>query len=86
MQKNRDPEKFIKSFKGIFRKIVTVKIPDEPNSCSAHDLQKIANQANINSVASSNIHSAIKILSSEKEKIIVCFGSLYLVGKILSLN
>ena len=33
-----------------------------------------------------NIKSAIKQLSNKKQKLIVCFGSLYLIGKILSLN
>ena len=86
IQTSRRPEQFIKNFKGIFKKIVAVKIPDEPNSCSPRKLQKIANQSSLKCSTAHNIHSAIKKLSSKKEKIITCFGSLYLVGKILSLN
>ena len=32
MQRNKMPEKFINNFKGIFKKIITLKIPSEPNS------------------------------------------------------
>ena len=40
--KNKNPEKLIKNFKGIFKKIVTIKIPDERNALSSKILFKIA--------------------------------------------
>ncbi len=86
IQKNRDPKKFLKNFKGIFKKIVTIKIPNEPNTCNPMKLKKIANQLNIDSVTAPNINSAFKNISNDKKKIIVCFGSLYLAGSLLSLN
>ena len=86
IHKNRQPERFIENFKKIFKKIIVVKIPDEPNSCSAKKLQKIASQLSLKCSTAPNIRSAIKKLSNKKEKVIVCFGSLYLVGKFLSLN
>lgn len=86
IQKNKQPEIFIKSFKKIFKKIITVRIPDENNSCDPIKLKKIAQQNDIPADISPNITSAIKKLSNKQEKIIVCFGSLYLVGKILSMN
>ena len=86
IQNNRYPKKFLKNFKGIFKEIVTVKIPDEINSCNPKDLQKIANQLNFKCTTAPNVYAAIKKISNKKEKVIVCFGSLYLVGKILSLN
>ena len=30
--KNKNPDQLIKNFKGIFKKIVTIKIPNEPNA------------------------------------------------------
>ena len=48
MQKNKVPDQFLKEFKGIFKKIITVKIPNEPNSCSAKQLMSIANNQNYN--------------------------------------
>ena len=86
MQKHKHPELFIKQFKGIFKKIIVVEIPDEPNSCTLQQLTQIANRSGINCDVAPNIESAIKQLSDKKPKIIVSFGSLYLIGKILSLN
>ncbi len=86
MQANKNPEIFLRQFKGIFKKIVTVKIPDEPNACDSQKLQKIANKLNIESDTAPNIRSAMQQLADGKEKTITCFGSLYLVGKILSFN
>lgn len=86
IQNNKQPVNFIKNFKGIFEKIVAVKIPDEPNSCNPDKLKKIATKLNFQCNTAPSIYSAIKILSNKKNKVVVFFGSLYLVGKILSLN
>ena len=86
MQKHKHPELFIKQFKGIFKKIIAVKIPDEPNSCKPYKLKNIANRFGIKCDVAPSIESAIKQLSSKKPKVIASFGSLYLIGKILSLN
>lgn len=86
MQKNKQPREFIKQFKGIFKKVITIKIPDEPNSCNPYDLKKMAQQFNIDCDVATNFQSAIKKISNKREKIIASFGSLYLVGKILDLN
>ena len=86
MQKHKNPKRFIKLFEGVFKKIIAIKIPDEPNTCSPHKLKKMANHYNIKCDVAPNIKSAIKKISNKKPKTIVSFGSLYLVGKILSLN
>ena len=86
MQKHKNPELFIKQFKGIFKKIIAVKIPDEANTANPKKLQKIANRLNIKCNTAGGIQSAIGQLSNKREKVIACFGSLYLVGKVLSLN
>ena len=86
MQKNRDPRKFLQNFKGVFKKIVTIKIPNESNACNPVELKKIADQLKITSVTAPNINLAFKNISNNKKKVIVCFGSLYLVGSILGLN
>ena len=86
MQKHKNPQLFIKQFNSVFKKIITVKIPDEPNSCKPQQLKQIANQSGIKCDVAPNIESAIKLLSNKKPKVIASFGSLYLIGKILSLN
>ena len=86
MQKNKVPDEFLKEFKGIFKKIITVKIPNEPNSCSAKQLLNIANDQNYNVEIAKGIKQALQTLSSKEKKLIVVMGSLYWVGSVLKEN
>ena len=86
MQKNKLPEIFLKSFNNIFKKIVTMKIPDEPNALSAVKLKEICRKQNYIAETSPNFSSALKQCSDKKRKTIVVFGSLYLIGKFLNAN
>lgn len=85
MQKNKLPNEFISCFKNIYKKIVTIKIPDEPNSLSNNELQQITKQYT-ETLTANNFEDALKLLSSKEKKTIVVFGSLYLVGNFLSKN
>ncbi len=84
--KNKNPEQLIKNFKGIFKKVVTIKIPNEPSAMSALELRNIARKNGFISLESKNIKDALKKISNKEKKIIVIFGSLYLVGNALSIN
>ena len=86
MQSNRDPKKFIRYFRGVFKKIITLKIPNEPNSEKGDRLKKIAIETGFDANTAKNTLEALQCLSNKKEKAIVIFGSLYLVGNALSLN
>jgi len=85
MQKNKLPKQFIKSFNKIFKKIITVTIPNEPNALKAAKLCSIGQKYMPTSTAH-NIQLALKKLSSKEKKTIVIFGSLYLIGEVLSKN
>jgi dihydrofolate synthase/folylpolyglutamate synthase len=85
MQKNKLPKLFIKSFKNIFNKVVTLTIPNEPNAIKAEKLKIIA-QKYIPAEKAPNIQAALKKLSSKEKKTIVVFGSLYLIGDTLNKN
>ena len=85
MQKNKLPDQFIKSFNKIFKKLITVTIPNEPNALEADKLKAIG-QKYMSTSVTNNIESALKQLSSKETKTIVIFGSLYLIGDILSKN
>ena len=85
MQKNKLPEQFIKSFKKIFKKLVTVPIPNEPNALTEVELKNIG-QKYMPTVAAKNVTSALKQISNNEKKTIVIFGSLYLIGDVLSKN
>ncbi len=84
--KNKNPDLLIKNFKGILKKVVTVKIPNEPNAMSESELVQIAKKNGFETIASKDIRDAIKKIPKKNKKIIVIFGSLYLVGHALSLN
>ena len=84
--KNKNPDQLIKNFKGVFKKIVTIRIPNEPSAMSSFDLYKIAKKNGFDATESKNIKDALKKISKKERKIIVVFGSLYLAGHVLSLN
>jgi len=86
MTKNKGPDRFIKKFKGIFKKIITIPIENESAALSNKLLLKIAKKNNYNSETSKSFEEALKKISSKKKKIIVCFGSLYSAGNILNKN
>ena len=84
--KNKNPDKLIKIFKGIFKKVITIKIPNEPGAINAFDLSKIAERNSFQTIESKNIKDALKKISKNEKKLVVIFGSLYLVGNALSMN
>ncbi len=86
MTKNKDPNKFISKFKGLFKKVIVVPILNEPASLSNKVLFKIAKRNNFNTELANNFELAIKKISSKQKKIICIFGSLYLCGNVLNKN
>ena len=86
MTKNKDPSKFIKKFKGIFKKIIVIPIENESAALSNQLLFKIAKNNNFSSETSKSFESALKKITSNEKKIICVFGSLYLCGNILNKN
>ena len=86
MLKNKNPNQLIKNFKGIFKKIITVKISNEPNAMSSVDLCRIAKKNGFKTIDSKNIKDALKKISTKEKKIICIFGSFYFVGNALSMN
>ena len=74
MMKNKEPDLFIKQFKGILKRIVTMPIKNEKNCMSAKDLETIAkkNQYNVNKA--NNINEAIRKISSKEKKLIICLN------------
>ena len=85
-QKNKLPNNFLKNFNGIFKKIVTIEIPSEPNSCSADQLKVIALKQKYEVETASNFKEALRKITSNKPKVICFMGSLYLIGSVLKEN
>ncbi len=86
MMKNKEPDLFIKQFKGIFKKIITIPIENEQNCMSSKDLKTICKRNQFNVDEANSINDAIKKISSPEKKLINCIGSLYNVGNILNKN
>ena len=86
MMKNKEPDLFIKQFKGIFKKIITIPIENEQNCMSANDLKTIAKKNQFNVIKANSFSEAINYITSSEKKLISCIGSLYNVGNILNKN
>ena len=86
MMKNKEPDLFIKEFKGIFKKIITIPIENEKNCVSAKELKAIAKKNQFNVNKANNFSEAINNITSSEKKLISCIGSLYNVGNILNKN
>ena len=86
MMKNKEPDLFIKQFKGIFKKIITIPIENEQNCMSSKDLKSICKRNQFNVNEANSINDAIEKISSPEKKLINCIGSLYNVGNILNKN
>ena len=86
MMKNKEPDLFIKQFKGIFKKILIVPIENEDNCMSTKNLETIAKKNQFNVDKANNFNEAVKKISSSEKKLICCMGSLYNVGNILNKN
>ena len=86
MMKNKEPDLFIKRFKGIFKKIITISIENEKNCMSAKDLKSIAKKNHFDVDTADSFDKGLKKISSANKKLIVCLGSLYNIGNILNKN
>ena len=86
MMKNKEPDLFIKQFKRIFKKIITISIENEKNCMSAKDLKSIAKKNHFDVDTANSFEKGLKKISSTNKKLIVCLGSLYNVGNILNKN
>jgi len=86
MMKNKEPDLFIKQFKNVFKKIITIPIENEKGALNNNKLYQIALKNNITVNKANNFNEALKKISSKEKKLIVCFGSLYNAGNILKKN
>jgi folylpolyglutamate synthase/dihydrofolate synthase len=86
MMKNKEPDLFIKQFKNMFKKLITIPIKNEESSMTSKELYNIAQKNKFNVEKANDFDEALKKISSKEKKLIVCFGSLYNVGNILNKN
>lgn len=84
MMANKEHEKYISYFKDI-SSLITVDIPNQPNSISGKKLkEKFKNRKNTD--YADNIENALKTIKPNQGDIILITGSLYLAGEVLNQN
>jgi dihydrofolate synthase/folylpolyglutamate synthase len=84
MMANKEHEKYISYFKDL-SSLITVDIPNQPNSISGKELkEKFKNRHNTDYADS--IENAIKAIKPNQGDIILITGSLYLAGEVLNIN
>ena len=86
MMKDKEHEEFLKAFENIVNSITLIDIPNQDGSISKEDFRKKLDNLKLNLKLSNGIEESIKSLSRNENTIILCLGSLYLAGEILSLN
>ena len=86
MMKDKEHVEFIKAFENIVNSITLIDIPNQDGAISKEDFKKKLDNSKLNLKLSNGIEESIKSLSKKQNTIILCVGSLYLAGEILSLN
>ena len=86
MMKDKEHIEFVKAFENIVNSITLIDIPNQDGAISKEDFRKKLDNLKLNLKLSNGIEESIKSLSKNEDTIILCLGSLYLAGEILSLN
>ena len=86
MMKDKEHVEFIKALENIVNSITLIDIPNQDGAISKEDFKKKLDNSKLNLKLSNGIEESIKSLSKNENTIILCVGSLYLAGEILSLN
>ena len=86
MMIDKEHIEFIKAFRNNVNSITLIDIPHQEGSISKEDLKKKLDNLKLNLKLSNGIEESIKSLSKNENTIILCLGSLYLAGEVLSLN
>ncbi len=86
MMKDKEHVEFLKPFENIVNSITLIDIPNQDGSISKEDFRKKLDNLELNLKLSNCIEESIKSLSKNENTIILCLGSLYLAGEVLSLN
>ena len=84
--KDKDHVEFVKAFENIVNSITLIDIPNQDGGITKEDIRKKLDNFKLNLKLSNGIEESIRSLSKNENTIILCLGSLYLAGEILSLN
>ena len=86
MMKDKEHQKFMKSFEGIVNSVTIIDIPNQDGGISKNELKEKISNLNLTLKISDSIDSAIHSNSKDINTISLVTGSLYLIGEVLNLN
>jgi len=86
MMKDKPHREFINCFKDIIKSVTLIDIPNQENAISKEKFKNKLKHINKNISLENSIEESIKSLSKYQNSIVICTGSLYLIGEILNLN
>jgi dihydrofolate synthase/folylpolyglutamate synthase len=88
MLNSKEPEDYLRPFKGVVDLVLTVAIPGEPNSLSAQDLADAARSVGLEAATADNVSTALDaaLIDPSASGRVLIGGSLYLAGTILLEN
>jgi dihydrofolate synthase/folylpolyglutamate synthase len=87
MLKTKDARSYVRSFKGLAQRIITVDIPGEDNSFAPEELAEIATREGHCAESAGSIEEAVRKAAAARHPVrILIGGSLYLAGHVLALN
>ena len=86
MMKDKEHLKFMEAFEDIVNSVTLIDIPNQAGAIFKEDLKRKLDKLKLNLKLANGIEESIKTLSINENTIILCVGSLYLAGEILSLN
>ena len=86
MMKDKEHQRFMKSFEGLVNSVTIIDIPNQDGGISKNELKEKINNLNFTLKISDSIDSAIRSNSKDINAITLVCGSLYLIGEVLNLN
>ena len=86
MMKDKEHQKFMKSFEGLVNSVTIIDIPNQDGGISKKELKEKINNLNFTLKISDSIDDAIHSNSKDMNTITLVLGSLYLIGEVLNLN
>ncbi len=86
MMKDKEHQKFMKSFEGLVNSVTIIDIPNQDGGISKKELKEKISNLNFTLKISDSIYGAIHSNSKDMNTITLVLGSLYLIGEVLNLN
>ncbi len=86
MMKDKEHQKFMKSFEGLVNSVTIIEIPNQDGGISKKEFEEKISNLNFNLKISDSIDDAIHLNSKDMNTITLVTGSLYLIGEVLNLN